>query len=100
MDDYRKDAKEKSINKEVVGLYNKELEDEMLMKASLKEEYNEGKKQGIEEGMQKGIEEGMQKGRETEKITIAKKMLEKDLDLETISNVTELSIKELEKLRK
>ena len=88
MDDYRKDAKEKSIDTEVVGLYNKELEDEMLMKASLKEEYNEGKKQGIEEGMQKGI------------LTVAKKMLENDLDLETISNVTGLSIKELEKLSK
>ena len=86
MDDYRKDAKEKSIDTEVVGLYNKELEDEMLMKASLKEEYNEGKKQGIEEGMQKGI------------LTVAKKMRENDLDLETISNVTGLSIKELEKL--
>ena len=84
MDDYRKDAKERSTNTEVVGLYNKELEDELLFKASLKEKYDEGKKQGIEEGIEEGI------------LTVAKKMLENSLDLETISKVTGLSIKELE----
>ena len=84
MDDYRKDAKERSIDTDVVGLYNKELEDELLLKASLKEEYDEGKKHGIEEGI----------------LNVAKKMLESGLDLETISKVTALSIKEIEKLKK
>ena len=55
-----------------------------------------GKKQGIEEEIQKGIEEG----RECEKINVAKKMLESGLDLETISKVTALSIKGIEKLKR
>ena len=80
MDDYRKDAKERSIDTDVVGLYNKELEDELLLKASLKEEYDEGMKEGI--------------------LNVAKKMLESGLDLETISKVTALSIKEIEKLKR
>ena len=84
MDDYRKDAKERSIDTDVVGLYNKELEDELLLKASLKEEYDEG----------------MKEGRECEKINVAKKMLESGLDLETISKVTALSTKEIENLNK
>ena len=53
MDDYRKDAKERSIDTDVVGLYNKELEDELLLKASLKEEYDEGMKEGKNKALKK-----------------------------------------------
>lgn len=41
---------------------------------------------------------GMEEGRQEEKLEIAKAMLKKEIDLETISTVTDLSKAELKKL--
>jgi len=49
---------------------------------------------GIEEGIKKGIEQGIK----TKKMEIAKKSLEKDIDIETISMITGLEIEEIKKL--
>ena len=51
----------------------------------------EGRKEGMEEGMEKGIE----KGREEEKMSIAEKMLALGMALESIAQVTGLSVGEL-----
>ena len=55
-------------------------------------------KKGIEKGIKEGIEQGVEKG--AEKITreIALKMIENGMDINLISNITGLSIEELEKL--
>lgn len=76
---------------------------EMREKA-LKNERSElsaAKKEGIEEGMQKGIERGIEKGKMEEKQNAAKTLLKMGvLSAEQISEVTGLSIEELQKLQK
>ncbi len=63
----------------------------------------EAEKKGLEKGIKEGIKEGMQKGKiEGEKqkaIEIAKKLLLKDLDIETIINLTDLSVEEIKQLK-
>ena len=64
----------------------------------------EVEKKGIQKGIQKGIEEGIKQGiKQGEKkksIEIAKKGILKGLDNETIMDLTELSIEEIELIRK
>ena len=57
-----------------------------------------GIKEGIKQGMEKGIKQGMEKGKKSEKIEIAKKLLQTNLSLEQISIVTGLTINEIENL--
>lgn len=67
----------------------------------------EGRVKGMEEGRVKGMEEGREEGREEGKAigkkeaisSIAKSMLAKDFDLETISALTGLPKDEIEMLR-
>ena len=58
-------------------------------------DYQTGLENGKEEGMKKGIEEGTKSNR----IIVAKKMLEKNININDISEITELSINEIEKLK-
>ena len=100
------DIMEKAVNKlyelsedeKLMGLYDAEKVDQMTqntMKLSARlEGIEEGKKVGLEEGKKVGLEEGQQK----EKIEITKKLLEKKIDIETISSITSLNIKEIKKL--
>ena len=69
-------------DEEVIGLYDKELHLEMLHNSELKE----------------AREKGLEQGRREEKIEAAKLMLAKEIDLKTISECTNLSIEEIEKL--
>ncbi len=57
-----------------------------------------GEKRGEKRGRQKGRQEGRQEGRKAEKIETAKKMLNKNLPLETISECTGLSEEEIKAL--
>ena len=63
-----------------------------------REATEEGLKEGREKGREEGREEGMKKGREEERLSNALKMKAKGLDYETISDITGLSIQEIEKL--
>ncbi|MFZ4453622.1 Rpn family recombination-promoting nuclease/putative transposase [Salibacterium aidingense] len=56
-------------------------------------------KKGMEKGMEQGIEQGMKQGKEKTKTEIAEAMLKKDLDIETISEVTGLSTDEVLQLK-
>lgn len=56
--------------------------------------YDKGLKAGIEQGIQRGIEQGIQKNN----IEIAKKMIEKNIDFEIISELTGISVEELKKI--
>ncbi len=58
-------------------------------------DYQTGLENGKEEGMKEGIEEGTKSNR----IIVAKKMLEKNININDISEITELSINEIEKLK-
>ena len=60
----------------------------------------EGREQGKEEGLQQGLQQGLEQGIKQSKIEIAKKSLEKKLPMETISEITGLSIREIQDLNK
>ena len=83
MEDYVKDAKRASISDDVVGLYDKELHEELLRNTELYNAEQKGIKQGIKE---KAIE-------------TAKNMLKDNLSIDMISKYTGLDIKEIEKLK-
>jgi predicted transposase/invertase (TIGR01784 family) len=63
-----------------------------------KSSVEKAKREGREEGHQEGLEEGLEKGRKERDIEIAKVSLSKGLDIETVSNITGLSIEELESI--
>ena len=50
-------------------------------------------------GLENGKEEGMKEGAKSNRIIVAKKMLEKNININDISEITELSINEIEKLK-
>jgi predicted transposase/invertase (TIGR01784 family) len=52
------------------------------------------KKEGIQEGIQEGIKEGIKEG----KYIVAKRLIMKGQDIDTVVDVTELSREEIEKL--
>ena len=79
MKEYISDAEKASLDKKIEMEYDYELSSEY-------ERFKEGKEEGIQEGIRKGI-------RET-----AKAMLKNNIDMETISNCTGLSLNEIENL--
>ena len=91
--------------------YNKKAMEESMRKTDLKyakeegisEGYNEGHAEGFNEGHTKGIKEGINQGINQGEIKksleIAKKLLEKDMSIEDISKITELSKEEILKLQ-
>ena len=54
---------------------------------------------GLKVGIQQGIQQGIQSGMQQEKIAIAKNMKIQNIDIETISKVTGLSIDEIKNLK-
>lgn len=86
----------KKFNKEE-DMYMEELIERMKadMKYRRKQAIREGRRQGKLEGKQEGLQEGMlQRSIET-----AKKMLERNMLIEDISDITGLSIEEINKLK-
>ena len=88
MEKYVKGSKEASEKDEVIGMYNEELHKEKLRLAEIDEFRELGHEEGLKEGTQKTKEE------------TAKKMLQEGLDISIISRCTDLSIEEVEKLKK
>ena len=62
--------------------------------AMLQYERAEGKKEGIEIGFQQGIEKGIEK----EKYSLAENMKNKNMDINLISELTEISIEKIKNL--
>ena len=84
MEEYRSDAYDSSQEEEILGLYDKEKEDEWLRKAEVYGAREDGIKQGIEQT----------------KIENAKNLIKKGVDLKIISEAIGLDIEQLEKLKK
>ena len=59
----------------------------------------EGRKEGLSEGISKGITEGIASGIQKAKVETTKKMLEKGMNIEDISEITGLTKKEIEKVK-
>ena len=108
-------VKEKPIMEEVQKKYNNFVKSRlMMMEYEKKEAYlygnqimldeerklgrEEGIKEGIEQGIEKGKEEGITEGIKENQILTAKNMKNKNMDINLISELTGLSIEEVEKL--
>ena len=76
--------------------YLAELREKYIMDQKAIEDagYDKGLKAGIEQGIEQGIKQGINR----EKLQIAKKMLNEKINLDTISQITGLSIQELKTL--
>ena len=58
-----------------------------------------GREKGLEEGHKKGHKEGKEEGAKQKSFDIAKRMLEKGIDIETISELTGLTAEEVSMLK-
>lgn len=83
MEDYVKDAKRASISDDIVGLYDKELHEELLRNTELYNAEQKGIKQGIKEN----------------KLETAKALLKEKISIDIISRTTGLKKEEIEKLQ-
>ena len=77
--------------------YMSEEEDKKKIQNSL---LSEAKEEGISQGYTSGINDGISKGENKKSIEIAKNMLKKNMSIEDISDITGLSIEEINKLSK
>ena len=77
--------------------YMSEEEDKRKIQNSL---LSEAKEEGISQGYTSGINDGISKGKNKKSIEIAKNMLRKNMSIEDISDITGLSIEEINKLTK
>jgi hypothetical protein len=69
-----------------------------MFESSYKVGEMKGKKEGIKEGIKKGMKEGRKKGAQHMAVEIAKKLKEKGLDTDFISEASGLTKKEIENL--
>ena len=61
---------------------------------------NEGLRKGRDEGLRKGMNEGLRKGRNEGILNLAKKMIERKMEMKEIEEITGLTKKELQNLVK
>ena len=86
------DEEEQQLRNEVNEMETKEKEQVLELIISYE-------KKALEKGLREGVEQGLQQGLQLEKRHIAKKMLEKGYDIQTIHELTELSVEEIERLK-
>ena len=102
---------ENQIMSKVIEEYKKFTSDDKMMRAyaareaflvgqkmMLRREREDGFDEGIEEGIKRGKLEGIKEGRIAEQISMAKSMKTKNMDINLISEITGLTIDEIEKL--
>ncbi len=98
-----KKLEELNQDKNIIGLYNAEIEDAKIMRTKLKYAEKTGMERGMERGMAQGLEKGMEKGIicgiKQEKMQIAKNMLSKNMDINLIVELTNLSFEEIDSLK-
>ena len=82
---------ELNMNEVFLGMYDEEEENKKMM--------NSMKLEGLEEGIEQGIEQGLKTGEKNKAIKIAKNMINKNIDINVISEVTGLTIEEIENLK-
>ncbi len=66
---------------------------------ALQQGIQKGRLEGMQQGRQEGRLEGMEQGKEERNADIVLKMFSKGLDLETISEYTELTVEEIKKIK-
>ena len=92
-------VKEKPIMEEVQKRYNNFIKDRLMMNEYDKREaYLYGNQIMLEEERRLGIEEGIEQGEKMKAISMAKTMKERSMDINLISELTGLSLEEIENL--
>ena len=99
MDEYMQELEIREILNEVERRHNEKIRNEKAMKAGMAEGIARGLEEGRARGIAEGKAEGKVEGREEEKVESAKRMLRKNMDIETIMEITELSKEEIEKIK-
>ena len=87
------------LNEWVNKYVNDEETQEKLDKWDLMIARNKGKDEGYDLGKTEGYDLGKDAGKEEEKLKIAKKLLQTDMPLEKISDITGLSIEDIKQLK-
>ena len=59
---------------------------------------DEAREEGLEQGVAKGLEQGFKRGRNEERLQLIRKMVSRGMTPELISDMTGLSIEEIETL--
>ena len=90
MEKFKKNVDKLNDDKTVIDFLTKEEEDEII-----KTSYYDD---GLEAGLKQGEKHGKKLGQMEEKLDLAKKMKESNIDLDLISKITGLSRKKLETL--
>lgn len=88
-----------SQDKKIIGLYNAEAVERKVYNSKMKYAEKIGMEKGMEKGMKKGMEKGIEQGIQKEKIEITKKLLSKNINIDVISEITELKKEEIEGLK-
>ena len=87
----------------MVRLYTKlsrrEMEYNTLIVEATEKGLKEGRQKGLEQGIKEGLEQGIEKGTQQKTLEIAKKMLNKNIDITTIEEITGLTKEEITKLK-
>ena len=100
-------VKEKPIMEEAHKRYNNFIRSRLMMTEYEKKEIyqydkqitlEEKRQEGIKEGIKKGKLEGIKEGEKNKAISMAKSMKAKNMDINLISEITGLTIEEVNKL--
>ena len=72
---------------------------DMTLETAIDEAREEGLEQGLErgleQGLEKGLEQGLEQGRNEERLQLIRKMVSRGMTPELISDMTGLSLKEI-----
>ena len=75
---------------------------DMTLETAIDEAREEGLEQGLarglEQGLEQGIEQGLEQGRNEERLQLIRKMISRGMTPELISDMTGLSIEDIESL--
>ena len=85
---------ELNTNQEFVGLLSNDEEYEIYVKS----EINEARENARKEGIDIGVERGKTQGSKESKLEIAKAMLKKNMDINLIAEITNLTVEEIKTL--
>ena len=89
----------RKLSREELELYDEDIKNMRDIYATRKFDEKRGMEKGMEIGMAKGMEKGIAKGMEKEKLATAHRLLSMGLSDEQVSTVTELPLKEIQKLK-
>ncbi len=77
----------------------REEEREIALEEGMQKGMQQGIAQGVKQGIAQGVKQGMQQGKKENSTHIVLKMVSKGVDIQTISEYTDLDISEIERIK-